>query len=40
MKIQTKTLLQAINKIDFDKSIDNPLRLLSIQTAENKLKLS
>ena len=40
MKLKTKTLIKALNQIDFDKSKDNPLRLLSIQTAENKLKLS
>lgn len=40
MKLKTKTLIKALNQIDFDKSEDNPLRLLSIQTVKNKLKLS
>lgn len=40
MKLKTKTLIKALNKIDFYKSKDNTFRLLSIQTAENKLKLS
>ena len=42
MKLKTKTLLKALNQIDFDKSKYNPLNLLSIQIVKNagRLKLS
>ena len=42
MKLETKTLVKALNQIDFDKSKYNPLNLLSIQIVKNigRLKLS